>query len=135
MLHFEGPLLKTQDIHDFTHTVQVDAGLFMGPSGKANDFVNHSCDPSCLLLSDPPALGLVAARDLVAGEEITFDYSTALVDEPPLEHCTCGAARCRGRMRPFKELPAAVQAWYLSRNAVPLFARGKRPRKVVAGRG
>lgn len=126
VLPFEGPLLRTDQIRDFTHTIQVDQGLFMGPSGRLNDYVNHSCDPSCYLTSNPPELGLVAARDLAAGDEITFDYSTALVEEPPLENCRCGSRNCRGRMLPFHELPAAVKAWYLRQNAVPQFVRDTR---------
>lgn len=130
ILSFRGPLLPTETIDDFTRTIQVDAGLFLGASGGVDDFVNHSCDPNCGVRSDPPRLALVALRDIEADEEITFDYSTCLLDEPPLEGCGCGTGRCRGRIGPFPELPARARERYLRLGVVPEFVLdGGRARK------
>jgi uncharacterized protein len=40
---------------------------------------------------------VVARQDIVAGEELTFDYGTTDTDRWSLD-CGCGAATCRGRM-------------------------------------
>lgn len=57
-------------------------------------YVNHSCDPSCLSLSDEME---IAVRDILPGEQLTDDYGmlNIIVD---LE-CRCGAPNCRGVVR------------------------------------
>lgn len=59
----------------------------------AADLVNHSCDPTAQLVG---ADTLVARRDLVPGDEVTYDYATS--DDNPYFGfvCRCGAAVCRG---------------------------------------
>lgn len=59
----------------------------------AADLVNHSCDPTALLAG---ADTLVARRDLVPGDEVTYDYATS-DDNPHFGFvCRCGAIGCRG---------------------------------------
>ncbi|CAA9232723.1 MAG: hypothetical protein AVDCRST_MAG41-1072 [uncultured Corynebacteriales bacterium] len=61
----------------------VDEGL--------NYFFNHSCDPN--------STGLVARRDIAAGEEVTMDYAIEIADDDyELAPCRCGTALCRGRV-------------------------------------
>jgi hypothetical protein len=71
----------------------------------------------------------VALRPIAAGEEITFDYSTCMVDEPALSACRCGAEVCRGRIGPFAELDPEWRRHYLALGVVPAFvqaaARGR----------
>ncbi len=121
VLHFRGPLVDERDIENFTHTIQVDHGLFVGSSGELDDFVNHSCDPNCVLGSTPPRLWLVADRVIEPGEEITFDYATCIPVGPTLQFCTCGSSRCRGRVGTYWELEDATRRHYEQRGAVPKY--------------
>ncbi|XP_005096981.1 histone-lysine N-methyltransferase SETMAR [Aplysia californica] len=48
--------------------------------GNAGRFINHSCDPNLIMVPvrvnhSVPRLALFARRDIMAGEEFTFDYS------------------------------------------------------------
>ena len=48
--------------------------------GNVGRFANHSCDPNLLMVpvrvdNSVPRLALFARRDILAGEELTFDYS------------------------------------------------------------
>lgn len=58
--------------------------------------VNHSCEPTCGFKGE---ITMVAMRDLVPGDEITFDY--VMTDIGTLEEgwedmpCLCGTATCR----------------------------------------
>ncbi len=61
------------------------------PEGLSRE-MNHSCDPN---LWWSGSTILVARRDIQAGEEITYDYSTADVDNAFEMECTCGSSRCR----------------------------------------
>lgn len=53
---------------------------------------NHSCDPNLWLLD---AITEAARRDVLPGEELTFDYALATV-VPWTMPCRCGSPHCRG---------------------------------------
>jgi SET domain-containing protein len=132
VLAFGGPFLSSAEIADYTHVIQVDDELFLGASGGLDDYVNHSCDPNCVLRWAPLSLSLVASKSIEAGAEITFDYSTCIDAEPGLHSCMCGSVRCRGRVVPFRELDRLTRSRYLRLGAVPPFVRQRRPLSVPA---
>ena len=107
IMTFTGPLLTYAEIREDDYHLQVGADLYLGASGLADDFVNHSCDPNAGFRA---GLILVARRDILAEEEITWDYSTA-IDETnfPGFVCQCGAKSCRGMVRSFRDLDADTQ--------------------------
>jgi len=80
------------------YAVQIDDDRYLVTplSGLgAADLVNHSCDPTALLVG---ANTLVARRDLVVGDEVTYDYATSDANPHLGFLCRCGAANCRGRV-------------------------------------
>lgn len=46
--------------------------------GNISRFINHSCNPSCVLqkwvVNSRLRMGIFATRDIAEGEELTFDY-------------------------------------------------------------
>jgi len=107
ILTFSGPLLKRAEVREGDYHLQVGADLYLGASGAADDFVNHSCEPNAGFRG---SLVLVARRDIGVGEEITWDYSTAIDEEDfPGFACSCGVAACRGAVRSFRHLDADTQ--------------------------
>lgn len=91
--------------------IQVGPGVWLAADAEAHDpdnYVNHACAPNLGFVRG--TLTLYALRDLVPGEELFFDYSTAM-DEPGWEvPCRCGAPSCRGRIRSFRALAPEVKA-------------------------
>lgn len=80
---------------------QISPGVFTGPIGPEeypDAYINHSCEPNARILFHRPKIHLISLRDLVAGEEVTFDYAT-LYEPPFLMKCLCGAKTCRGIIR------------------------------------
>jgi uncharacterized protein len=59
-----------------------------------SNFGNHSCDPTAQTNNE----GLVATRDIKAGEEITTDYALCSHKNWSMI-CNCGAAKCRKVVR------------------------------------
>jgi SET domain-containing protein len=58
-------------------------------------FLNHSCAPNCEAVCEEGRVWIVALRDILPGEEITFNYGFDLLDYD--EHpCRCGATECVG---------------------------------------
>ncbi|MCB0323006.1 MAG: SET domain-containing protein-lysine N-methyltransferase [Bdellovibrionales bacterium] len=124
VLEFRGPRLSQAEITEPERTLQVSASLYIGPTGSVEDFVNHSCEPSCRLEVDGERLYLVALDDLAEGAEITFDYATStnLGDGWSMQ-CHCGAAHCRGVIQDFSLLPEELQRRYSDLGAVPPYIR------------
>jgi SET domain-containing protein len=58
-------------------------------------FINHSCEPNCEAVATEGIIQLRAWRDIVAGEELTFDYGYRLAAFPG-HPCRCGAKSCAG---------------------------------------
>lgn len=107
IMQFTGPRLQRADISEQDYHLQIGEDLYLGASGEADDYVNHSCAPNAGFGTD---LKLLACRDIPAGEEITWDYSTT-IDEADFTGfpCSCGASACRGTVHSFRHLPPAQQ--------------------------
>jgi SET domain-containing protein len=58
---------------------------------------NHSCAPNCEAELDEERIWIVATRDIVAGEEITFNYGYDLESYKDYP-CQCGSPNCVGYM-------------------------------------
>jgi hypothetical protein len=119
LLAFTGPLLRYAETTPETLALQIGPDLYLGGSGGADDYVNHSCAPNSGLVIRGTEVKLIAIRDIAAGEELAFDYSTVM-DEDDFEFdCACGEAGCRGRIRDFKHLPAELRQRYQALGVVP----------------
>jgi hypothetical protein len=114
--------------------LQIAQNQYMGPSGAIDDLINHSCVPNAGLRFREDGVFLIAIRDIAAGEEISWDYSTTLADDSWTMRCACGAPSCRGTIAAFDTLPPALQDWYRARNLVAPYLRGRpseRPGRVA----
>jgi len=57
--------------------------------------INHSCEPNAEMVNEDNDLWLYALREVLPGEEITFDYGYDI--EHFLDHpCRCGSETCVG---------------------------------------
>jgi uncharacterized protein len=94
-----------------SRAIQIDDDLYLlsaeHPDG--GDLINHCCEPTCGLVGN--AL-LVARRDILPGEEITYDYATSDGSDYDEFECHCGAARCRGTVTGDDWRRADLQAIY-----------------------
>ncbi len=129
LLSFEGERLPRSRVPtklepEEDHYLQIGENLFLGPSGLIDDFVNHSCDPNCKVTFEYDVT-LVAMRNIAAGEEVTFDYSTTSTDTPETWslRCRCNGANCRGLVSGFRTLPKEVRDFYITKSAAPLYVR------------
>jgi SET domain-containing protein len=125
LMPFTGPLLRYAQTTPQTLALQIGPDLYVGESRGLDDCVNHSCDPNSGLVISGTDVRLYALRDIAAGEQITFDYSTTM-DEDDFEFdCLCGSEICRGRVRDFKHLPEGLKRKYLALGVVPGYLRGR----------
>lgn len=103
------------------HTVPLEGGTSPRTFTRAcglGDFVNHSCDPNAGLRYTDEGVTLVAIRTIVSGDEVSWDYSTALAHVSEQLICECGAANCRGVIGSFSSLPAERQEFFRAHSLV-----------------
>ncbi|RPB05603.1 hypothetical protein L873DRAFT_1797287 [Choiromyces venosus 120613-1] len=62
-------------------------------------FCNHSCNPNCFIdkwvVGEKLRMGIFTKRDVVAGEELVFDYNVDRYGTEP-QTCYCGETNCLG---------------------------------------
>ncbi len=77
-------------------SVQIDDELYMIDDGaEVVSHIGHSCHPNCGLRG---AVLVVAMRDIVAGEILTFDRAMTEGSDVHERECQCGAGECRGKV-------------------------------------
>ena len=97
--------------HTFLFTLNDDYVLDANIDGNDARWINHSCAPNCESshVEDPggdPAkdrIVIEAARDIKAGEELSYNYGIRLAERhtPKLKKlwaCLCGSPNCTGTM-------------------------------------
>jgi hypothetical protein len=109
ILTFGGPVLATPEMlalgPDRAYALQIGTGEFLDlvPPGR---YLNHSCDPNAGIAEERV---LIALRTIVPGEEIRFDYSTAMREDHWTMECRCGEYLCRRVVLDFHPLPPITQ--------------------------
>ena len=103
------------------HYVQIDKDLYMGPSGYFDDFINHSCDPNSGLKINAKKAILIAIKDIKKGNEITWDYSTVILERDWELNCLWQSKNCRKTIRNFNHLPKEAQQRYIKLGIVPKY--------------
>ena len=71
--------------------------------GNDARWINHSCQPNCEPDEIDGRIFIKARRNILAGEELSYDYGLVidapLTDELKAEYpCWCGAKKCRGTL-------------------------------------
>jgi SET domain-containing protein len=104
LVDFAGWVLKSQELTEDLFALQIGHDLWLCSHGdQLDDCINHSCEPNAGFVTGEPIL--FALRDIAAGEEISFDYSTSIAEPGWTLDCACGAARCRKVVLPWGEIP------------------------------
>ena len=89
--------------HTFYFHIDEDHVIDAKHGGNSSRWINHSCQPNCEADEDGGRVLIKALRNIVAGEELFYDYGLIidakytkklLADYP----CWCGADSCRGTL-------------------------------------
>jgi SET domain-containing protein len=62
--------------------------------GNGTEYINHSCDPSCMTMIIDGQIEILARRDIYPGDEITVDYLD--IFDFIYRECNCQSEYCRG---------------------------------------
>jgi len=106
LMEMKGWIAPGSELDDSWLCLQVDHDVWLCSHGDLlDDCGNHSCDPTAGFVDGRPVL--FALRDIAAGEEVTWDYSTSLSERGWTLDCRCGSLKCRGTVRGWFELSPA----------------------------
>jgi hypothetical protein len=107
----EGIQFEAEELKEDIKAIQIgpSSWLLADPENPhESDEINHSCEPNLGFVDG--SLMLYAIRDILPGEEVTFDYASAMADPHfHVHHCRCGSARCRKEITSFPALDAETQ--------------------------
>jgi hypothetical protein len=99
------PSKKGSTVPEHTFVLQFDAKRVVDANVGGNEgrYVNHSCDPNVEPIAVGNEMWLFALRDIMAGEELGYDYAIELDERhtPAAKArypCACGATNCRGTL-------------------------------------
>ena len=99
-----GDNYKPGDLHVWAFEVR--EGLYIDGDVPENiaKFANHSCEENCEAILEGDQVWITAKRNILTGEELTFDYRFPLRDF--LYHpCRCGKSTCCGYIVAKEERP------------------------------
>jgi SET domain-containing protein len=103
ILALEGWQARTDELDEDWWALQIGPDLWLCSAGESlDDYINHSCAPNAGFTIGEPVL--YALRDIAAGEEIAWDYSTSMAEKGWTLECRCEAPSCRGTVRSWPEL-------------------------------
>ena len=100
-----------------SHSLQIGPEEYV-MCDKTFVYCNHSCEPNAGLNAK---LEMIALRDIEAGEELFWDYSTWMLERHWEMNCYCGSPHCRQVVRDFDFLPHHIQSKYLQLQIVAPF--------------
>lgn len=90
------------------YTFRLTEGTVIDGARNGNDarFINHSCEPNCEAYAFDERMYIYAMREIVRGEELSFDYqltsaikgTNKKANTEEAYACRCGSPNCRGTM-------------------------------------
>lgn len=109
VVEYTGPVIDKEEADRRYEHKPITYLFGIGDGSKVIDghgiamFINHSCDANCETEEADGRVWIMAIRDIVAGEELCYDYCLYDGDEEEAQ-CNCGAKNCRGSMYSAEEL-------------------------------
>jgi SET domain-containing protein len=108
--HFSKKELETLDSL-YARLAYWDGDYYTIDENDEGNYMNHSCDPNLWWKNDT----LVALRDIMTGEEVTYDYATTDIygiNGKGEMVCLCGSVNCRKIVKPNDLLQKSLQLKY-----------------------
>lgn len=95
VIEFTGQILTGEK--QFSEDLILDIGKekYIGPSGSYDDFISHSCNPNCKVKVIFNRAYLYSIKTIRPDDEITFDYSTVMLDLNYKQKCECKQFSCK----------------------------------------
>ena len=100
-----GRVIPKEEARDDVRCLQIGPETYLAEIDGREDldsYINHSCEPNVGFAEGD--LVLRALRNIDAGEELFWDYSTSINEPGWSVECRCWAKGCRGKIQSFCDL-------------------------------
>ncbi len=114
----------TEDLYN--HAIQFKKTHWRDSKGLAR-YINHSCDPNCGIKN---LFEVVAMRNILKGEELTWDYEMTEKNPDWKMRCRCGSPICRGIIGNYVNMPRHIRKKYKGYISKWLLRSRKKKKKV-----
>jgi hypothetical protein len=126
IMELRGDICSLKDLPQNSEVhLQIGVDIFLCPSGVLDgvDFINHHCDPNCMLHVVGKRAILYSLYVIPKNSELTFDYSTTSTDtvENWKMNCKCNSFKCRQVVSGYQYLSEKQKNDYKKRGITPLF--------------
>lgn len=124
VIEFTGDIIPKSKLNiDPSQYLQVGAETFIGPSSAIDDYINHNCDPNCLVHVVGNRAILYSMYVIARGAELNFDYSTTSTDtwDSWKMDCKCGSYKCRRIISGYQYLSDDLKKEYIQKDMIPEF--------------
>lgn len=94
--------MKASSNQDHLFVMQLYPNAYLDSRGKGSisRFINHSCEPNCMVdrwtVRGRLLVGIFSTRDIQPDEELSFDYQWPRSSKRKPTKCFCGTSSCRG---------------------------------------
>ena len=122
---FTGEIYNYMPSYDESLILQIGSNSYMGPSGKIDDLIKHSCNPNCYISIIGKRAILFSLFEIKANTELCFDYSVSSSDNLNFK-CNCNSFNCRKIIKSFHHLDECKRNELIKKGIVPLFISDKR---------
>lgn len=124
IMEFRGDICTDKDSPSDI-SLQIGIDTFLTPTGTVEgvDFINHSCDPNCMVHVIGNRAILYSLYIIPKGSQLTVDYSTTSTDSKDSwqMNCNCESVKCRQSISGHQYLSDEQKADYKQRGLLPLF--------------
>lgn len=110
VLECGGLIVRPNDAKWHLRAMQIGPDTYLAEDPddpRTDDFLNHSCAPNLGFVTG--SLMLYALRNIKAGDELFFDYSTTMNEPGWSLRCRCRTGSCRGRVESHCDLAEPEQ--------------------------
>src|SRR5581483_5950510 len=87
-------------------SLQIDVNKYLiVEKNSPEECINHSCDPNCQILFENDRIYLYVIKDIVVGDELTFNYNSTEYDMgKDVLVCLCESPNCVKEVKGYKYL-------------------------------
>lgn len=120
VIEFSGNIYTGDKIFDENQILDIGKNKYIGPSGSYDDYIQHSCNPNTKVKVIKTRAFLYSIKTIRPNEEITFDYSTVILDKNLKLVCTCKQFSCKKILQSILNDEAKYKD-YLTKGLIPNF--------------
>lgn len=130
IMRFDCKPVAKNDISEYSKEdqqdlLQIGLDLYLDLKDHISYFINHHCQPNCILKIKVNKCFLVAMKNISPGDQIYFDFSTTSneTEDTFSMDCNCSQFYCRKLISGYSSLPDDIKKKYIELGGIPSYLK------------